>query len=144
MNLDEHAVLLDQATGLPAGLLVGRDRGNDDDRAGADEPRCDPADALDVRVAVSFRVAETLGQVLADDVTVESLDEQAALLQIGGGVPGDRGFPGGGKPGQPDDKRGAHDSDSTTCNPHSVLSSPIQRPSRPDPGSVQCVQPIDA
>ena len=28
--------------------------------------------------------------------------------------------------------------------PHSVLSSPAQRPSRPLPGSVQGAQPIDA
>ena len=31
-----------------------------------------------------------------------------------------------------------------TCRPHSVFSLPAQRPSRPSPGSVQCVQPIDA
>ena len=30
------------------------------------------------------------------------------------------------------------------CRPHSVLSPPAQRPSRPVPGAVQCVQPIDA
>ena len=29
------------------------------------------------------------------------------------------------------------------CSPHSVFSSPAQRPSRPAPGSVQCVQPIE-
>ena len=32
----------------------------------------------------------------------------------------------------------------STCSPHSVLSIPVQRPSRPVPGSVQCVQPIEA
>ena len=30
------------------------------------------------------------------------------------------------------------------CSPHSVLSVPVQRPSRPVPGSVQWVHPIDA
>ena len=28
------------------------------------------------------------------------------------------------------------------CRPHSVLPVPAQRPSRPAPGTVQCVQPI--
>ncbi len=32
----------------------------------------------------------------------------------------------------------------STCSPHSVLSVPLQRPSRPVPGSVQWVQPIEA
>ena len=31
-----------------------------------------------------------------------------------------------------------------TCRPHSVFSLPAQRPSRPLPGCVQCVQPIEA
>jgi hypothetical protein len=31
-----------------------------------------------------------------------------------------------------------------TCRPHSVFSLPAQRPSRPVPGCVQCVQPIEA
>ncbi len=31
----------------------------------------------------------------------------------------------------------------SACNPHSVLSLPVQRPSRPVPGAVQWVQPID-
>jgi hypothetical protein len=31
-----------------------------------------------------------------------------------------------------------------TCNPHSVLSVPAQRPARPSPGWVQHAQPIEA
>ena len=32
----------------------------------------------------------------------------------------------------------------TTWRPHSVLAEPAQRPSRPAPGSVQCVHPMEA
>ena len=32
----------------------------------------------------------------------------------------------------------------STCSPHSVLSVPAQRPSRPAPGCVHGAQPIDA
>ena len=65
------------------------------------------------------RGALTLGRDLADDVDGLGL-EGAQVRQRGRGD-------------------GGH-----TCNPHSVLVSPAQRPSRPDPGLVQGAQPIDA
>ena len=37
-------------------------------------------------------------------------------------------------------RRGRHQ----TCSPHSVFARPAHRPSRPAPGSVQWVQPMDA
>ena len=81
VDLDEDGVLLgERARPLPR-LLVGRDRRDDDGGAGAREPRGDPADAADVRVAVLLREAEILGQVLADDVAVEPVDDEAALAR---------------------------------------------------------------
>ena len=60
VDLDERRVLLGEGAGLLPRLLVGRDRRDDDRRAGAREPRGDPADPLDVRVAVVLREAEAL------------------------------------------------------------------------------------
>ena len=52
-------------------------------RAVAGQPRGDPADALDVRVAVLLREAEALRQVRAHGVAVEVLDERPAALELG-------------------------------------------------------------
>ena len=59
-----------------ARLLVGRDRRRDHGAAVARQPRGDPADALDVRVAVLLREAEALREVRAHGVAVEVLDER--------------------------------------------------------------------
>ena len=61
----------------------GRDRGRDHGAALAREPRGDPADPLDVRVAVLLREAEALREVRADGVAVEVLDDQAARSSSG-------------------------------------------------------------
>ena len=42
--------------------------------------------------------------MLADDVAVEPVDEDAALLELGGDEAGDRGLAGGGEAGQPEDE----------------------------------------
>src|ERR671925_330596 len=46
------------------------------------KPRGDPADSIDIRVAVGLREAEALGEVLAHLVAVEPLDEEASQLQL--------------------------------------------------------------
>ncbi len=69
--------------------------------------------------------ALALGRELAQDVDGLGLErvEVAQRGGAGGGVGGCERHP---------------------CSPHSVLSSPAQRPARPAPGCVQCVQPIEA
>jgi hypothetical protein len=75
----------------------------------------------------------------------EPVDEHAARLELGGDERRDRRLARGREPGEPEDEAAplAH-AFSSVCRPHSVFSAPAQRPSRPEPGSVQCVQPIDA
>ena len=143
VDLDERRVLLGQRARLLPRLLVRRDRGDDDDGAGAREPRGDPADPLDVRVAVLLREAEALGQVLAHDVAVEAVDEHAALLELGGDEAGDRRLAGGRQAREPDDEAAAH-LVRTDVQAALGLRAAAQRPSRPAPGCVQCVQPIEA
>src|SRR5205814_6694116 len=80
VDLDEWRVLLDERARVAPHLLVRRDRRDDHGRAGAREPRSDPPDAGDVRVAVLLREAEPLREVGADDVAVEVVDDGAASL----------------------------------------------------------------
>ena len=140
VDLDERRVLLGHPARLLPRFLVGRDRGDDDHGAGTCEPGGDPADPGDVLVAVLLREAEALRQPLAHDVAVEPVDERAALLELAGDEPGDRRLTRGREAGEPDHVA-AHSA--TTCSPHSVLALPSQRPSRPAPAFVQCVQPIE-
>src|SRR5581483_8910660 len=90
VNLDERPERLDQlARALPR-LAVGRDRRREHGAALARQPRGDPADPLDVRVPVLLREAETLGEVRADGVAVEVLDDEAAPVELRPDHVGDR------------------------------------------------------
>ena len=93
-HLDKRAVLLDHRARPVARLRVRRDRRHDHCGSVAREPRRDPADAVDVRVAVLLREAEPLGQVLTHLVAVEPLDEEPAPLELGADELGDRGLAG--------------------------------------------------
>ena len=83
-HLDEGAELLDQAARRGARLDVGRDRRDQRHDAGAGEAAGDPADALDVRVAVLLREPEALGEVGAHDVAVEVLGERTRAARARG------------------------------------------------------------
>src|SRR5262249_2419871 len=83
VHLHERAELLDRRPRLRAGLDVRRDRGGDHGAALARYPGRDPADALDVRVAVLLREAEALREVRANGVSVQVLDDAAALVELG-------------------------------------------------------------
>src|SRR5262249_15409049 len=100
-DLHERAVLLDRRAGLGPGLDVRGDRRTDDGAALAREPRCDPPDPLDVRVAVLLREAETLREVRAHRVAVEVLDDRAALVELGPDEVRDRRLPGAREPREP-------------------------------------------
>src|SRR3954447_16056652 len=150
MDLDERRLLLDRCTGRAAGLLVRGDRAHDDCRASAREPRCDPADPEDVRVAVVLGEAEALREMGADDVTVEALDGAAARLELARHQRADGRLPRRREPGEPENKATAHETiswtsaDLTVWMPHSTLPVPAQRPDRPAPGCVECVSPIES
>ena len=101
-DLDERALLLDQLARLSPRLLVRGDGRADDGGAVADEPRGDPADALDVRVAILLRESETLGQARAHRVAVEVLDDRAALVELGADEVRDRRLPGAGETREPE------------------------------------------
>ena len=101
-DLHERALLLDQGPDALARRVVGRDRGDDDGRAVPREPRGDPADPLDIRVAVFVRVAEALGEMRPHDVAVEHLDMEAAPLEFARDGASDRRLAGSGEAGQPD------------------------------------------
>ncbi len=68
----------------------------------AREPRRDPADALDVRVAVLLREAEALREMRAHGVAVEVLDDRAALLELRADEVRDRRLAGAGEAGEPE------------------------------------------
>src|SRR5439155_26192934 len=93
-DLYERPVLLDHVASVLPRLAVGRDRRDDHGRAVARQARGDPADAVDVRVAILLREAETLGKVLADLVAVEPLDEAAPPFELRPDELGDRRLPG--------------------------------------------------
>src|SRR5205814_2961867 len=82
VDLDERPEPLDHLARLLPGLDVRRDRGADDGAAVARHPRGDPADPLDVRVAVLLREAEALREVRADGVAVEVLDDEPAPVEL--------------------------------------------------------------
>jgi hypothetical protein len=68
----------------------------------ARQARRDPADPLDVGVAVLLREAEALREVRADGVAVEVLDDRAALLDRGADQVGDRRLAGAAQAGEPE------------------------------------------
>src|SRR5581483_3975693 len=149
VDLDERCMLLDERARVPPRLLVRRDRADDHGAAGPCDARGDPADAVDVLVAVGLREAEALREVGAHDVAVQVVDEMAALLELGLDDVCDRGLAGPRKAREPDDESAHRNSPSTSAErtvwmPHSVLPVPAQRPSRPLPGSVECVSPIES
>ena len=90
-------------------LAVGRDGGHDHRGPVAGEPRCDPADPLDVRVAVLLGEAEALGEMRAHDVAVEVFDDLAPPLQLGADDVGDGGLARAGKPREPEREAPAGD-----------------------------------
>src|SRR4029079_16743305 len=80
-----------------------------------------------------------------DDVAVEMVDDVAALLELGLDDVRHRRLPCARQAGEPDDEA-AHaptSPDGIVWMPHSVLSVPAQRPSRPAPGCVECTSPIE-
>src|SRR4029453_394304 len=89
---------------LPGGLLVGRDRRDEHGGAVPGQPGGNPADALDVRVAVLLREPEALREMRTDDVAVQVLDEMAAALELGADDLGDRRLACPGEPGEPERK----------------------------------------
>src|SRR5262249_10332868 len=144
-HLDERAPLLDQLAGLRTCLLVRRDRRCDDGAALTRQPGRDPADPLDVRVAVLLREAEALRQVLADVVAVQVLDDQAALVELGPDDVRDRRLSGTREAGEPERETALaaalrlrvvvrvdviRHAFLSTWMPHSSLSEPAQRPAR--------------
>src|SRR5205085_182723 len=66
VHLDEGPELLDHRARLAPRLLVGRDRGRDDGAAVARQARGDPADPLDVRVAILLRDTQSLRKMGAN------------------------------------------------------------------------------
>ena len=82
------------------------------------------------------RAEGLLGQAQQDDRVLAAAEQQDGALQLGGHLAHDV------------DGLGLEDLEvgqlHATCSPHSTLSVPAQRPSRPLPGWVQGAQPIDA
>ena len=101
-HLDERAELLDHRAGLPPRLLVRRDRGRNYRAALPRDPRGDPADALDVRVAVLLREPEALREVRAHGVAVEVLDHEPTAVELRPDEVRDRRLPGAGEAGEPE------------------------------------------
>src|SRR5581483_953608 len=97
-----RAELLDELARLLAGLPVRGDGGRDHGPSLAGQPRGDPADPLDVRVPVLLREPEPLGEVRADGVAVEVLDDEAAPVELRPDQVGDRRLAGPGQAGEPE------------------------------------------
>ena len=142
VDLDERRVLLDERARVAAHLLVRRDRRDDHDRAGAREPRGDPADARDVRVAVLLREAEALREMRADDVAVEVVDDEAAPLELRLDDVRDRRLARAREPGEPEDEALAH---AARVQPAFGLA-PCRPSGRRGPcrACVECVSPIES
>src|SRR6266511_3704861 len=104
VQLDEGAELLDHLARLLPRLLVRRNGGDEHGRSVARQPGGDPADPLDVRVPVLLREPEPLGDVLADGVAVEVLDEPATALELRADDLRNRGLAGSRKAGEPNRK----------------------------------------
>ena len=151
VDLDERCMRLDSDSRVVARASIRRDRGDDDGRAGAREPRSDARDAMDVDVAIGTREAEARGQERADHVAVEHVDEVAALLELRRDHVGDRRLPRRRQAREPDHAAGhvatcpsETAADGTVTIPHSTRPVPAQRPSRPLPGCVEWTSPIDS
>ena len=102
VDLDERAVLLDERASVRPCLLVGRDRRDDDGAAVSRDARCNPAEPLDVRVAILLREAEPLREVRAHRVAVEVLDDEAAAIHLRADVMRDRRLARAGETGEPE------------------------------------------
>ena len=94
VHLDERGDRLDELAGEPARIAVGRDGRDDHGCPGAGQAARDPADALDVEVAVLPGEAEAPREMRADDIAVEGVDEQPATLELGREQLGDGGLAG--------------------------------------------------
>src|SRR4029453_3252986 len=152
VHLHERPLLPDQFARMAPRFLVRRDRRDEHRRAVAGQPRGDPADPFDVRVAVLLRKAEAFRKMRPDNVAVQVLDEVAPALELGTDDLCDRRLPGAGQPGEPERKTVVQVvsfalTGMSTWMPHSSLSEPAQRPARSSsPGAVGRVhgmQPID-
>src|SRR4029453_11332257 len=95
-------VLLDQGACVGACLLI-RGDGRDDDRSAVScDARRDPAEPLDVRIAILLREPETLREVRADGVAVQILDDEASPIHLRTDVVRDRGLARSGETGEPE------------------------------------------
>src|SRR5262249_33395164 len=106
-DLDERPARRDHLPRLLPRLAVGRDGGDDHRRAVTREPGRDPADAVDVPVAVLLREAEPIRQVLAHLVAVEPFDQLPAAFELRAYELGDGRLPGTRKAGEPERKAAA-------------------------------------
>src|SRR5512132_2443894 len=152
IDLHERTVLFDQLAHMAPRFLVRRDRRDEHRPAVTRQPGGDPADPLDVRVAVLLREAEALREVRADDVAVQVFDHVTAALELGADDLRDRRLAGARKPRKPEGETVAQFVSFASIGvsrwmPHSSLSEPAQRPARSSsPGAVGRVhgmQPID-
>ena len=167
-HLDErHAGgLVDRARSGAVGG-VGRDERDERDDARLGEQRGSVRGTADVLGAVLGAEAEVAVEPVAQVVAVEPQRRPPGSDQQRLDLDGERRLARRGQAGEPDRRAleperggavlrrdgavvpagvgGLHAlDDSGACIPHSFFSSPVQRPSRPAPGSVQCVQPIEA
>src|SRR5947207_6237873 len=158
-------VVLPEIGRLLPRLLLRRDRGRDHGPALTRQPRGDPADALDVRVAVLLREAEPLREVHPYVVAVEVLDDEPAPVELRPDEVRDRGLARAREPGEPEREAAGPDvrrlrvlggvdvvghvppTGVSRWMPHSSLSEPAQRPARSSSsgliGRVQGMQPIE-
>src|SRR5215208_1772550 len=102
VNLDEVAELLHHRARLAARLLVRRDRRADHRPSLTRQTRRDPADPLDVRVAVLLGESETLGEARANGVAVQVLHDRAPLVELGPDEVRDRRLARARKPREPE------------------------------------------
>ena len=105
MDLDE---VVDPAAHLVAHGLVRGDRGRHRDHTVPGEEARDVTDPADIGVAVLFREAEALRQVLAHLVAVEELDPVAPLLQVRDHDVRDGALAGTRQAGEPETEAGSH------------------------------------
>src|SRR2546425_8572913 len=124
-HLDEAGRLAPQ---LVAHLAIRRDRGRDGYAAAACDQPCHVADAPDVRVAVFFGEAETLGEMRADLVAVEQLGVAPAMSQLGLQRGRDGRFARAREPGEPHDETLAH---ASPPRPHRRLIAASNTPDSP-------------
>ena len=98
-------------------------------------PWCGPCRALGP--TIDKLATQYAGRVKVGKLNTDDNPDLAARYGISG-IPQVLLFKGGGEPREP------HDEAAHSWIPHSVRSVPAQRPSRPGPGDVEWVSPIEA